>query len=279
MAKLSKKKRLQKKRAQVAQKQAKRVEQRAAPIRVIKEKKLIQTPKQQRESTRQKKINFIRTLDVDIFMLTKKQIDSIKISDIKNGNVSRETYPFLFPNTYEEKRSFKDGKELYIAYQDFSGNQDIEQILRDLDDSTVQELINRINYMADMRLTHRRGGVGDSSGKAGDYTFLYSKSAHVLVQKQSMRYENKKLKNAKPYGKWKTHKQGEFRGWQAVTGKHGNQAIKELSAQEALKIGVAFMENVTEVERVFFYINYHRFMTDNFPEVAEQLITPHRLGE
>ena len=175
---------------------------------------------------------------------------------------------------YNEVRPLKNGEEFYFSFQDFSGNLDFEELIKELQNKSVDWLINRINELARMRKTHKKGGKDDSSGKAGQYKMMVGKHVSILDYNRETRTESRNMKNKPKRGAWKTHSTGNNTGWQVLTTKTGRVGFSEMSGKSLLIIGVTIMDNVTEDERVSFYRSFYNAVGKHFPEMLNDLIPP-----
>lgn len=222
-----------------------------------------------------RKIDFLESLGINHSHLSKKQIDSIKIKDIQLKNVSHETYPFLFPSTfdYNETRVLPNGNELYFAYLDIAGFQDFEELLKDLEHWSTSRLLARLRELAELRGSYVKGS-SESNGKAGRYKFMYGQHVSILDQNKDTRKNSREIKQEKNKKKWQKHPQGENREWQVLTTKTGRVGISEISGRAFIKIAVAIMDNVTEMERISFYNQFYDAVSRFFPEMLTDIPEP-----
>ena len=132
--------------------------------------------------------------------ISDKKIDSIKLSDIENGHISRENYPWLFYNAgfdFDRVYKLKNGNRLFVAFRDYQGELDISDALEQFSKRSNAELLDFLEGIAHLPPSYKKGVSGSSSGKAGGYRFMVAPQEVIDVFNRDTYNETKKDKRAK----------------------------------------------------------------------------------
>lgn len=226
-----------------------------------------------KQNRRNRKRQSIEKLGLDPFQFTLKQIDSIKIKDIENGNVDKYSYPFLFGlDTFDFDKIYKlkNGERFFFAFRDFSGETSLESIIKMYDKMDEKNLLRNLEHLATMRPTYSKngkGGGGNSSGAAGDYKFISGDQPTIEAMTRETRKDNRKKSKRKEHGAQT------YKGYQVL--KTGvRNSFNETTPRNMLVIMNAFMANVTEWDRVYFYRTMYRQLAKHMPDFASILPQP-----
>lgn len=232
--------------------------------------------KTKRENLRHRKIVFLRDHGIDPFKYRKKDIDSIKIKDITSGNFNANTYPIFFATSWETVKDF-GGQVLLISWCDYSGNQDIADIIAEVSTWTIKQILNTIAYYYQMPETAEKCGTRyvahSSSGKAGEARLFMADEETI---KQEVSDENEKTYDMKwkpKRGKWKVHPSGNNIGWQRITGNH-QYGFTSCSAKTMIVMCASIISNILESDRCIFYKKWWREFVEYFPEHKEDVPNP-----
>ena len=251
-----------------------------------KELKEIITHQEQQKQQEQKRVNKRKTdrnnlikrravkseavakLGVDPFSITLKQLDSIKLKDIQDGNINRSTYPFLFKGhdfDYGKVYKLKDNQRLYLAYRDFAGETSLEEILNQYKAMTNEQLMDRLEQIASIPPSYSKSSKTGSSGSAGDYRMTWAKQ-NVISDFQDETYNVNRRKATKKHP-------GSYKGFQVI--KNGRlNSFDEVTPRGLLIFMNAFMHNITEGDRVTFYNDMYQRIEYHIPEFAKILPKP-----
>ena len=216
--------------------------------------------------------------------ISNKKIDSIKLSDIENGNVNRESYPWLYYNTgfdFNRVYKFKGNKRMFVAFRDYQGELDIEDALREFSGRSDAELLDFLQGIVDTPPTYQRGVSGSSSGKAGDFKFMIAPQPVIDTFNREAYNETRRNKRAKaaadsPKNRRKKKRQqykGDNVGFQVL--KNGRRvSYDEVTPHNLLVLANAIMYNVTESDRLSFYTRFYTDIIKDIPDMAEILPRP-----
>ena len=216
--------------------------------------------------------------------ISNKKIDSIRLSDIENGNVNRETYPWLYYDTgfdFNRVYKFKAGKRMFVAFRDYQGELDIEDALREFSGRSDAELLDFLQGIVDTPPTYQRGVSGSSSGKAGDFKFIIAPQPVIDTFNREAYNETRRNKRAKaaadsPKNRRKKKRQqykGDNVGFQVL--KNGRRvSYDEVTPHNLLVLANAIMYNVTESDRLSFYTRFYTDIIKDIPDMAEILPRP-----
>ena len=234
--------------------------------------------------------------------LTTQNLRKVKVKDFpkgdlnkkgnRQGNINKITYPFLFEENKVSKTVKKkvktigqkvyklpEGKGLYFAYMDISGEQDFEQLLARYNRKSTNDLIEKIKGLLntlpqfDKELYKKsKGTEGNSSGKCGVANFhLTDIDTIKMIDTYDNKKENLRMKNAP---KRKRVHSGDNRYWQTLTDDNGNIYFTEFTLHKLLLVITAIMDNIFEVDRFDFYDDVYTQVTSYFEELADVLPSP-----
>ena len=203
-------------------------------------------------------------------LISDKKIDSIRLSDIENGTITREKYSFLFYGTFDFNQIYtlKDNQRMYVAFRDYQGELDFAELLQRYSRYTDNELVDGLESIVNTPPTYKKGVTGSSSGRAGDYKFMV---APQEVIKAFNNENNKKSRRGK--NKRRMHSQGEKVGFQVM--KNGRlNSHSEVTPRNLLIMANALMYNITEQERGNFYSRFYTDIIKHIPDMKEILPKP-----
>lgn len=206
-------------------------------------------------------------------LLSESVTRKIKLSDIEKGSVSRETYPELFkkydkdnafiPFDYDRKYQLPNGIEFYVAFRDFSGNQNIKEIIDEQRKKSNDQLLTELKHWNNTPKSYT-GKSGTSSGSSGDMVVMIGNKGAVRYTQVQARSQNQRKKTREHTG--------DFKGYQSI--KMGSSVFNtSMSAKEILVIATSIMPNVTEEDRKNFYVNLYNGLR-HIPEIQKQLPKP-----
>lgn len=216
--------------------------------------------------------------------ISNKKIDSIRLSDIENGNVSRSKYPWLYYNQafdFDRVYKFKNNKRMFVAFRDYQGELDIEDALREFSGRSDAELLDFLQAIVELPPTWRRGVSGSSSGKAGDFKFMIAPQPVIDTFNREAYNETRRNKRAKatadsPKNRRKKKRQqykGDNVGFQVL--KNGRRvSYDKVTPHNLLVLANAIMYNVTESDRLSFYTRFYADMTKDIPDMRDILPRP-----
>lgn len=226
----------------------------------------------QRKEQKKKRADALRKEKFD-YLVKEKGLNPF---DIKSSDLNKswdfikniESQLFDFNKVY----SFKDNERMYIAFRDFTGEHNIEDILQSLSRLSDEDLMNKLKELVNLSPTYTgRGKKGsksrESSGRAGDYKFMVAKQQEIALFNTETRNQNRR--------KNKSHWQhtGDFKGYQTIKSK-GRVSFDEYTPRNLLISAIAIMDNVTENDRTAFYNNFHAQIKYHNPQFAEILPEP-----
>ena len=216
--------------------------------------------------------------------ISNKKIDSIKLSDIENGRVNRETYPWLFYDTtfnFDKVYQFKNGKRMFVAFRDYQGELDIEDALNQFSRYSNGELLDFLQGIVETPPTYQRGVSGSSSGKAGGFRFMVADQGVIeMFNKDAYQQtvKDRRAKKSQDSGKTRRKKRrqqykGENVGFQVL--KDGRRvSYDKVTPRNLLIMANAIMYNVTEQDRLTFYTRFYTDVTKDIPEMIQILPKP-----
>ena len=226
-------------------------------------------PRMTKKDYRQEKVDYLRKLGFEPYDFTTKQIDSIKISDIRKGKFNTDNYPFLYDFDFYKPYKLPNGKRMYFAYRDYAGETPLEELLNIVKHKSTSELINELNNIVNMPMTGKAGKVGTSSGRAGEVSY-HCQSQNLILE---FNYQDRlTTRKDKRYNK-KRQKDITQAGYQVV--KNGNRnSFDVVTGRGLLELGVAMMYNVTEQSRADFYSAFYYDCIEAIPEMARFIPEP-----
>lgn len=259
-----------------------------------------------------KKYQALLLMGIDPKYLTTTNLRKVKVKDIpkslmdttkkvdKNiiptGNINKINYPFLYEENKVSKQTKKkvkqigtkvyklpEGKGIYFAYMDISGEQDFADLLKRYSRKSTNELLEKIKGLLntlpqfDKELYKRsKGAEGTSSGKCGVANFHLTDVEMIqYIDKQDRKKENSRLEY-NPDRK-RTHS-GNNKYWQTLTDRNGNIYFTEFTLHSLLTVVTAILDNIFEVDRFDFYDDVYTQVTSYFEELADVLPSPIILG-
>lgn len=213
-----------------------------------------------------------------------KKIDSIKLSDLENGRVNRENYPWLFINSsfdFDKIYTFKNNNRMFVAFRDYQGELDIADALSEFSRYNEGALIDFLENIVNTPQSYQKGVSGSSSGKAGGYKFMvapqeviemFNKETYNETKKDKRFLKNQNTAKAKRKNK-RQHYKGDNVGFQIL--KDGKRvSFDKVTPRNLLVMANAIMHNVTEKDRADFYSRFYDDITKNIPEMGEILPKP-----
>lgn len=226
-------------------------------------------PKMTKKDYRQQKADYLRSLGFEPYEFTTKELDSIKISDIKKGTFNTDKYPFIRGFDFYEPYPVTNGKRFYFAYRDYAGETPLEELISAVKGKTTDQLINELNAIVNMPMTAKAGKTGTSSGKAGVISYHCEQQNIIL----DFNYEDKRVTQKDKRRNKKRQKAVETAGFQVL--KNGNRnSFDVLTGRGVLEIAVALMYNATEQSRADFYSAFYYDVLDVIPEMRKFMPAP-----
>lgn len=245
-----------------------------------------QSRKEYIQKTRQFKKEFLEIKGIDPFQFSLKQLDSIKLKDIRNNRFSEKTYPQFYPKKstvtipkgfdFEKKVKLKNGERMYFAFRDFTGETCFGDIIEFHKQLSNEELLERLWKIATKYPTYNKKEYriskkqrGGSSGSAGDFKYICSSSI-VIKELQSDVYNTNRRKRTKEHT-------GDYKGFQVLKN-GGRNSYDVVSPRGLLIIANSIMWNITEWDRIAFYKNFRSDVEEHLPEFAKLLPPPLELS-
>lgn len=226
-------------------------------------------PRMTKKDYRQQKADFLRHLGFEPYDYTTKQIDSIKISDIRSGKFNEENYPFLNSFDFYKPYTLVNGKRMYFAYRDYSGEVSLEELLEGVRYKTTNQLLNELNNIVNMSPTAKPGKAGTSSGKGGEISY-HCESQNLIV---AFAYEDNLITRRSKRRNLKRQKSVTTAGFQIL--KNGSRnSFDIVTPRGLLEIAVALMYNATEISRMDFYTAFYYDCIESIPELKRYFPTP-----
>ena len=234
-----------------------------------------------------KKVYALEKLGIPREFLSEYQTRKIKMQDIENGKVNRYTHPDLFTHSrlnetqlhfnYKKVYKAEKGKAFYFAFLDYTGENELSELMARASTKTSKELIQGIANLLKTPPSYVRGKSA-SSGKAATYKYNYTsieiiKIFHAETRQTSRHY--KRVKNEKMKRK-RVHTSGSNNAYQVLWNTpKGCNYFEELSVRAMLEIMYVFMDNVTEHERFTFFDYFYDDLVNHLQmsnEEREKLI-------
>lgn len=202
---------------------------------------------------------------IDISNVRYKDIEKIKMSDIRSNSVNVEKYPFLKNKIgidFYKKMNLPGDLRMYFAYMDYTGENSLYDLLNMYKNSRPQYLLEILRELVNRPMTVVYKVAGSSSGRAGTAIFLISNNLELMdayvrvsaVNRHSNR-KNNRLSRVRVHS-------GKNRGYQRIKNVNGNVTHKTVSAFELLLIIVTLMDNVIEQDRGKIYIRFYESIED-----------------
>lgn len=209
---------------------------------------------------------------VDTRFLTSTNLRKVKKKDIEKGNVSRETYVFLYEKGFDfnKRYTFPKGRGLYIAWLDYSGEQTIAELMQKFNRFSNETLIEFLRSILNTPKQYSPS-VKDSgsSGRAGNFRMAVTNDK-IAVKMLSA--DNNAIKKSLENRKKKRTHTGVNTFYQCIT-EDGNPTIKSITGRELLIIANAIFYNITEDARDK-YGTFYKNIVNNIPAFAEILPVP-----
>lgn len=223
---------------------------------------------------------------IDISNIRYKDIEKIKISDIRNNSVNIETYPFLKNKIgidFYKKIKLPGDLRMYVAYMDYTGENTIYDLLNLNINSRPQYLLEMLRELVNRPLSAVYNMAGSSSGRAGTAFFMIANNLELMDLYVRVSAVNRHFnrKNSR-LSRVRVHS-GKNRGYQRIKDVNGNVTHKSVSVFELLLIIVTLLDNVTEQDRGKIYIKFYESIEDislnydsdeNFYELLKVLPKP-----
>ena len=253
-----------------------------------------------------KKYFALLELGIDPKFLTTQNLRKVKVKDFpqgelnkkgtKKGNINKINYPFLFEENKLSKQKKKrvrqigekvyklpQGKGLYFAYMDISGEQDFEELLKRYNRKSTNELLEKIKGLLntlpqfDKELYKKsKGQEGTSSGKCGVANFHLTDIDMIKnIDNADRKEENRRLKNDPQRKRIHSHN---AKYWQTLNDRNGNIYITEFTLHKLLVVITSILDNIFEVDRFDFYDDVYTQVTSYFEELADILPSPRLLN-
>ena len=231
--------------------------------------------KKQSES-RAKKLDWKRN-SLEALGFNPKYATRVKYDDIeayKRGEdyrLSIEKYPFLYDSNgfdFEKVYHFPNGKGLYIAWLDYSGESTIEELMHHFSKFSNETLIEFLQGILETPKQHNTSDKNSgSSGRAGTFRSMITTDN---VAEKMLKSDNDALKKSFSNTKKRRYHTGVNRYYQNIT-ENGKPTIKSITGRELLIILNAIMYNVTEDSRDM-YTGIYKSITNQIPDF--KLILP-----
>ena len=246
--------------------------------KIVTENKLVQKRKTQSKKKYQKAVELqtwkfyeLEKLGIPTEKLKTSYLRKVKKSDIEKGNITRENYPFLFDSNnfdFDRVYHFPNGKGLYIAWLDYSGESTIEELMLRFSKFSNETLIEFLQGILDTPKQHNPSKKDSgSSGRAGTFRSMITTDN---VAEKMLKADNSKLQKSFSNTKKRRYHTGVNRYYQNIT-ENGNPTIKSITGRELLIILNAIMYNITEDSRDM-YTGIYKSITNQIPDF--KLILP-----
>lgn len=240
-----------------------------------------QARKEYKNKLRRRKIDELESIGFERSQFTLSSLDKIKIKDLESGNFNRENYSWFFgidKFDFDKIYTLKNGEVVQFAFRDFAGETDLESILKDYDKLSNAQLLDRLSQLNNIQPTYTKGSRkgskkgGTSSGAAGDYKFLCGSKSAAIASRQETNSENKRVKY---HPMRKAHGAQIYNGYQFLKPNRRSTFTNKITSRRLLEITCAFMENVTEWDRVYFYRRiYNDLVARHMPDLLPLLPYP-----
>lgn len=207
-----------------------------------------------------KKKKMLFEMGIDLKFLNKQNVNRVKMSDIKNKNVNRQNYPFLFDDLIEI--CFPDEKIMLMMFRDLNSELDIQYSIDALKNYAVNELIDKLSEILEHEYDEN-----NSSGSAGVFRFALGTESELIVLEKNMREADSEKQEIAIQRGW-THRRW-YGTYQTISAGH-DRFIQHTSVHQLLSIIYSVMENVNERERMKYRI-MRRQLVRTIPELDEYL--------
>lgn len=232
--------------------------------------------KEVKRENKKRRANALRKEKFDYLVNAGFEPEQIKSSDLnKSWEYIQDYHSHSFD--FNQVCKLKRNERMFIAYRDYSGEQDFNDIIADLSQLSNTELLNRLKQLNNTAPTYTgRGKKGSksrgSSGKAGDYRFMVAKQEYIELFNREI-YQKNKRKGSKKKRRWSHSERGEHTGFQVLKS-GGRVSFDSYTPRNMLIIANAIMENVTEQDRTGFYNRFYAEMKKHNPAFTEILPAP-----
>lgn len=214
----------------------------------------------------QQKKDFLQKNLIDVNRLKYKEIEMLKMDDLYCNRFNLKNYPqYKNFSTCDMYRVMKlnPGTRLYVAYQDYTGENTFEYILSEFKKYQPHELLQILKDIVNRPLTGVKGMAGTSSGQAG--TAIWSIAPNNILIDEYVRVSavNRHLNSKKGrMSRIKIH-DAPNKGYQRLQFSNGKATTDRLSAYDMLVIITSLIYNVTEGEREGLYQRFYGDVEDN----------------
>lgn len=212
------------------------------------------------------KIKFLNENLIDVSKLRYKDIDKLKVNDMKNGTFNLEVYP-EYSNAascdFYKRMKFLSGTRLYVAYQDYTGENSFESILNEFKKYQAADLLKILEDIINKPLTGIKGVPGTSGGRSATAIWNVGTSYALLDEYVKVSSTNRHLNSKQgKKSRLKIHK-GTNKGYQRLTNAYGKATHDSMSAYDLLVIINALIYNVTEKDRSNLYAKFYNDIEEN----------------
>lgn len=212
------------------------------------------------------KIKFLNENLIDVSKLRYKDIDRLKVKDMKNGTFNLMKYPEYNRAAvcdFYKKMKFLDDTRLYVAYQDYTGENSFEYILNEFKKYPALDLLTLLKDIVNKSLTGIKDVPGTSGGKAGTAIWNVGTSYALLDEYVKVSSTNRHLNSKQgKKSRLKIHK-GTNKGYQRLTNAYDKATHDSMSAYDLLVIINALLYNVTEKDRSNLYNKFYNDIEEN----------------
>ena len=213
-------------------------------------------------------------------MFRLKDIDSLRLRDIRKDTYSPSDVPFLQDVLTMKKVPFEKDAFLLIAYFSYSGNTSFEDIIAQEHRKSNRELIKKANDLLTKPCTYSKSMNIGSSGRDGECMLVQSTADDLLDTKYNAEVLDNmsKDKHRKYLDKHPKRKhKGDNVGWQFLSSDGNNPYLTEVTARQLLEIYCAVADWVNERDRAAANVYFYDLFEDNFPTVLPLLPNKKRI--
>lgn len=196
------------------------------------------------------------------------KLEAIKIDEL-NKDTFIDKHEFILG--FDVRKRVTLSEYLMLGYRDYSYNTSLEDIISIVREKTTYQLLLDLIEISLKPLTGMSGVKSSSSGRAGGALILKGSYEELSQVRQEMYDSNRGLRrfvktweriHFVPY----RFREKEHIGMQFVR-VGGRSIFNEVSFRELLIYGNAVLWNVTEVERLDFYLNFYELIEEEFPQL------------
>lgn len=212
------------------------------------------------------KIKFLKQNLIDVSKLRYKDVDKLKVKDMKNGTFNLKLYP-QYSNAsvcdFYKRMKFLDGTKLYVAYQDYTGENSFEYILNEFKKYQAADLLKILEDIVNKPLTAIKGVPGTSGGRSATAIWNIGTNYALLDEYIKVSSVNRHINSKKgKKSRLKIHK-GTNKGYQRLSNAYGKVTHDSMSAYDLLVIINALLYNVTEQTRISLYMRMYNDIEEN----------------